>query len=250
MRLGVNIDHVATVRELRKTRYPNPVACAALAEKGGADQVTVHLREDRRHIQEEDVRELRRSMRIPLNLEMAPTQKMVSFAAEVRPDVVTFVPERREEKTTEDGLDVAALEPALQRLVPELKQQGIEISFFINPDLQQVDAAVRLAAERIEFHTGPYAHAYDNGSYQKHLNLLQQCSENALSKGLEVAAGHGLNYENTEELIRQIPDLLELNIGHSIISRALFVGLEKAVREMKDIMEQVLSGTILQRSAL
>ena len=244
MRLGVNIDHVATVRELRKARYPNPVACAALAEKGGADQITVHLREDRRHIQEEDVRELRKDRRVPLNLEMAPTQKMVDFAIEVRPDVVTFVPERREERTTEDGLDVVQTESLLRKMIPQLKQQGIEISFFINPNPNQIDAVIRLAAERVEFHTGPFANAYDSGAFQKQLDLLKKSTDDALSKGLEVAAGHGLNYENAEELIRQIPQIDELNIGHSIISRALFVGLEGAVREMKEILDQVLSGSL------
>lgn len=239
IRLGVNIDHVATLRNARLTRYPNPVAAAALVEKAGAEQVTVHLREDRRHIQDADIRELRKTISTLFNLEMSATKEMVVIACEVKPDTATLVPEKREELTTEGGLDVVRLEAGLTTAVKSLKQEGIEVSLFIEPDLKPIDAAIRLGVERVEFHTGRYCGLNDKPAIQKELARLREAAQYAKEKGLFVAAGHGLNYDNIEDILRQVPQIGEYNIGHSIVSRALFVGLEKAVREMKEIFAGV-----------
>lgn len=240
IRLGVNIDHVATLRNARNTLYPNPTAVAALVEKAGADQVTVHLRKDRRHIRDKDVRDLRRTVSTALNLEMAATKEMVDIACEVKPDTVTLVPENREELTTEGGLDVAGLEKYLAPFIKRLKQEGIEVSLFIEPDLKQIDAGIRLGADKAEFHTGRYCGLDDQKALQKELARLKESAQYAKEKGLMVAAGHGLNYDNIEEILRQIPEFEEYNIGHSIVSRAVFVGLETAVREMKEIFEGIV----------
>lgn len=241
-RLGVNIDHVATLRQARKTRYPNPMAAAALVEKAGADQITVHLREDRRHIQDDDLRELRKTVSTLLNLEMAAAPDIVNLACEIKPNVVTFVPERRQELTTEGGLHVVKVAEMLSPVVRRLKQSGIEVSLFIEPDLKQIEESVRLGADRVEFHTGRYCEEVDKRDkkgIQDELTHLKQASQFALEKGLSVAAGHGLNYDNIEDLLRQVPEIEEYNIGHSVVSRAIFVGLEQAVKEMKEILETV-----------
>ncbi|MBI5299161.1 MAG: pyridoxine 5'-phosphate synthase [Deltaproteobacteria bacterium] len=238
-RLGVNIDHVATLRQTRKTRYPNPIAAAALVEKAKADQITVHLREDRRHIQDRDVEELRQKIGIALNLEMAATQEMLKIACRIKPDIVTLVPERRQELTTEGGLDAEKLEASLTPAIQNMKQEGIEVSLFIEPNLKQIETAVRLGVDRVEFHTGRYSGLSDKKEFQKELARIKEATQFAVEAGLFVAAGHGLNYDNIEDIARQIPEIEEYNIGHSIISRAVFVGLENAVREMKEILEEV-----------
>lgn len=238
-RLGVNIDHVATLRNVRETLYPNPIAAAALSEKAGADQITVHLREDKRHIRDQDVLELRGSIGIPLNLEMAATEAMVKFACAAKPDIATLVPERRQELTTEGGLDVARLREPLANVVHRLKQAGIEVSLFIEPEGTQIDAAIQLGADRVEFHTGKYCEQMEKEGIQRELKRLKESVQYAADKGLLIAAGHGLNYDNIEDLLRQIPEIEEYNIGHSIISRALFVGLEAAVEEMKTFIKGV-----------
>lgn len=240
IRLGVNIDHVATLRNARNTLYPNPTAAAALAEKAGADQITIHLRKDRRHIRDKDLRDLRRTVSTALNLEMAATKEMVDIACEVKPDMVTLVPENREELTTEGGLDVAGLEKYLTPFVKRFKQEGIEVSVFIEPDLKQIDAGIRLGVDKVEFHTGRYCGLDDKKALQKELARLKESAQYAKEKGLVVAAGHGLNYDNIEEILRQIPEFEEYNIGHSIVSRAVFVGLETAVKEMKEIFEGIV----------
>ncbi len=242
LRLGVNIDHVATLRQARKTRYPNPMAAAALIEKAGANQITVHLREDRRHIQDSDVRELRKTVSTLLNLEMAATPEMVKIACDIKPDVVTLVPERRQEMTTEKGLDVLKNADPLGSAIQKLKSAGMDVSLFIEADLRQIEETVRLGADRIELHTGRYCDwvdKRDKKEIQNELQHLKTASQFALEKGLLVAAGHGLNYDNIEDCIRQVSEIEEYNIGHSIISRAIFVGLENAVTEMKEILETV-----------
>lgn len=239
IRLGVNIDHVASLRNVRKTRYPNPVAAAALVEKAGADQITVHLREDRRHIRDEDVLELRRSVSTSLNLEMAPVEEMVVLACDLKPDSATLVPEKRVELTTEGGLNVAGLEEFLLPIVQRLKQAGIEVCLFIEPDIAQINASIRLGVDKVELHTGRYCDLADRPSVNKELIRLKESAQYAKEKGLLVAAGHGLNYDNIEDVLRQVPQFEEYNIGHSIVSRAVFVGLEEAVKEMKEIIEGI-----------
>ncbi|MDO8527803.1 MAG: pyridoxine 5'-phosphate synthase [Deltaproteobacteria bacterium] len=238
-RLGVNIDHVATLRQARKTLYPNPTAAAALAENGGADQITIHLREDRRHIQDRDLFDLRRTVSTALNLEMAATQEMLAIACKAKPDTVTLVPERRQELTTEGGLDVVKLESQLAPIIQKLKSDGIEVSLFIEPNMEQIEAGIRLGADLVEFHTGRYCELSDKKEIQVELSRLKEAAQFAGEKGLLVAAGHGLNYDNIEDILRQIPEIEEYNIGHSIVSRALFVGLETAVREFKEIFKEV-----------
>ena len=236
MRLGINVDHVATLRQARDTRYPNPIAAAILAEKGGADQITVHLREDRRHIQEEDVRELRKSINSTLNLEMAAIPSILDFALTVRPDTVTLVPERRQERTTERGLQIQELEQNIASYVQSLKQKGIEVSLFIDPETAQIESAVRLGAEKVEFHTGSLALATDEENIKKEIQKLKQAAQKAKQAGLLLAAGHGLNYDNIEAILNHIPEIEEYNIGHSIVARSIFVGMEQATREMKDLL--------------
>lgn len=233
--LGVNIDHVATLREARKTFYPSILEAAHLAEKGGADGITVHLREDRRHIQDRDVEELKETIATRLNLEMAVTPFMVAFAKKIRPAYCCFVPEKRAELTTEGGLNVIAEEDMIHRACVELREKGIEVSLFIDPDEEQIQAAVRCEAPIIEIHTGKFAEAKDSKGIKTELQRIKSAATFAKQNGLIVNAGHGLHYENTA-LIAEIPELHELNIGHSIIARALFIGLENAVREMKKIM--------------
>jgi pyridoxine 5-phosphate synthase len=236
-RLGVNVDHVATLRQSRRTQYPDPVAAAMLAELAGADQITIHLREDRRHIQERDLQILRRTVATRLNLEMAATQEMIKIAYEVKPDVATVVPERREELTTEGGLDVVSGRDALRRVVKTLRDAEIKTSLFIDPDLDQVKAAHRAEAEVVEFHTGRYCDARLAADRRRELSRLVDACKAAAKLGLEVAAGHGLSYENVIP-VAEIPDVEELNIGHAIVARAVLVGFERAVREMKELLEK------------
>jgi pyridoxine 5-phosphate synthase len=231
VRLGVNVDHVATLRQARGTRYPDPVTAAAMSELAGADQITIHLREDRRHIQDRDLRVMRETVQTRLNLEMAATDEMLEIALSLKPDTVTLVPERREEQTTEHGLDVARLEESLTDTCQRLAQEGIDVSLFIDADLAQIDAAVRLGVHAIELHTGEYADAVDDATMESELSRLEVAAEHAHDAGLMVAAGHGLDYVNVRE-VAAIESIEELNIGHALVSRAVLIGMEAAVREM------------------
>lgn len=237
--LGVNIDHIATIRQARRTVEPDPVAAAVLAELAGADGITVHLREDRRHIQDRDVRLLRQTVRTHLNLEMAATAEMVEIALEIQPDYVTLVPERREEVTTEGGLDIAGQVSRLTEVVTQLQAADIPVSLFIDADPAQIEASVKTKAQFIELHTGRYAEATREAERQKELAILAEGCEQAIAAGLRVNAGHGLTYWNVYP-IACIEGMEELNIGHTIISRAALVGMERAVREMK----QAISGQL------
>ncbi len=237
-KLGVNIDHVATIRETRKVREPDPVAAAVLCELAGAHGITVHLREDRRHIQERDVRLLRQTVNT-LNLEMAATPEMLQFAIDLLPDMVTLVPERREELTTEGGLDVVTKVDEISRFVASLQKHNVAVSLFIDPELSQVKAAARTGAYFIELHTGAYASAYDLGDadWEEELAKLANMAQVAQKSGRTVNAGHGLNYRNVGP-VAAIDGLWELNIGHSIVSRAVLVGMDRAVRDMLALIEK------------
>lgn len=230
--LGINIDHVATIRQARRTVEPDPVAAAVLAELGGADGITVHLREDRRHIQDRDVHLLRQTVRSHLNLEMAPTDEMVAIALEVKPDYVTLVPEKREEVTTEGGIDIVSNRDRFTAIVEKLQNAAIPVSWFIDAEQAQIKAAAETGAKFIELHTGKYADAIDEKTQAEELAALTEGTEFAIRSGLRVNAGHGLTYWNVYP-IASIPDMEELNIGHTIVSRAVLVGMERAVREMK-----------------
>jgi pyridoxine 5-phosphate synthase len=233
IRLGVNIDHVATVRQARRAAEPDPVAAAVLALLGGADGITVHLREDRRHIQDRDVRLLRQAVTSRLNLELAAADEIVAIACEVKPDEATLVPEKRQELTTEGGLDVVANETAVARAVEGLKAAGIEVSLFLDPDVRQIEMAKLLGVQAVEIHTGRYAQARGASAVARELEALRGAAAFAKEQGLHVHMGHGLNYGNVQAVAR-LPGVEELNIGHSIVSRAVLVGLERAVREMKE----------------
>lgn len=233
--LGVNIDHIATLRQARHTRYPDPIEAVYAAENGGADGITVHLREDRRHIQERDVELIQQVLLTRLNLEMAVTDEMVQYAEKIRPVYCCFVPEKRAELTTEGGLNVIADEDHIHKACDRLATAGIEVSLFIDPDLKQIEAALRCHAPVIEIHTGKYAEATTSKEREEELQRIIQATEFAHQAGLIVNAGHGLNYQNVQAIAR-IPQINELNIGHGIIARALFMGLEGAVREMKRLM--------------
>lgn len=233
--LGVNIDHIATIRQARRTVEPDPVAAAVLAELAGADGITVHLREDRRHIQDRDVRLLRQTVRTHLNLEMAATDEMVAIALDIKPDYVTLVPEKREEVTTEGGLDVAGQVDKMASVVTKLQDAGIPVSLFIDADADQIRTAAIIKAKFIELHTGRYAEATDESSRHKELAYLAKGCEQAIAAGIRVNAGHGLTYWNVYP-VASLPGMEELNIGHTIISRAALVGIERAVREMKQAM--------------
>lgn len=237
IRLGVNIDHVATVRQARRAKEPDPVAAAVLATLGGADGITVHLREDRRHIQDRDVFLLRETVTTRLNLEMAAYDEIVAIALKVKPDEATLVPEKRQELTTEGGLDVIATEAATRGAVEKLKAAGIHVSLFIDPDLKQVDQSKKLGADAIEFQTASYSEAIGEAAIAAELAKLDRATAHAAGLGLHVHMGHGLNYINVKPIVR-IAHVEELNIGHSIVSRAVFVGLERAVREMKQVMQE------------
>jgi pyridoxine 5-phosphate synthase len=234
-KLGVNLDHIATIRQARRTVEPDPVAAAVLAELGGADGITVHLREDRRHIQERDVQLLRQIVRTHLNLEMAATEEMVAIALELQPDYVTLVPERREEVTTEGGLDVAGQQARMTQVVTTLQAAGIPVSLFIDAEPDQIKAAVTSGAQFIELHTGRYAEATGERQRTEELKALADGCALAIAAGLRVNAGHGLTYWNVYP-VACLPGMEELNIGHTIVSRAALVGMERAVREMKQAM--------------
>ena len=240
--LGVNIDHVATVRQARRTYEPDPVWAAVEAHLGGADGITVHLREDRRHIQDEDVRRLRELTHIKHNLEMAATDEMVGIASRIKPEMAMLVPEGRHEVTTEGGLDILASESALRNAVSRLREAGIIVSVFIDADLKQVEAARRIGASVCEIHTGPYAHAFhskgrdaESAAVLLEIDKIRKAGERIRALGMRFNAGHALNYFNVMP-VAALPGVRELHIGHAIVSRALFVGMREAVREMKALM--------------
>jgi pyridoxine 5-phosphate synthase len=240
--LGVNVDHVATVRQARRTYEPDPVWAAVEAHLGGADGITVHLREDRRHIQDEDVRRLRELTHIKLNLEMAATDEMVGIACRLKPEMAMLVPEGRHEVTTEGGLDVASQEKTLRKAVERLSGAGIVVSMFIDAELRQVEAAKHAGASVCEIHTGPYAHAFhsrgrdaESPAVVAELKKIQAAGEAIRSLGMRFNAGHALNYFNVQP-VAALPGVRELHIGHAIVSRAVFVGMREAVREMKALM--------------
>jgi pyridoxine 5-phosphate synthase len=235
--LGVNIDHVATIRQARKTIEPDPVWAAALAELGGADVITVHLREDRRHIQDRDVRVLRETVQVKLNLEMAAEPSITEIACSLRPHQVTLVPERREEVTTEGGLDVAGNIDRVKSCIERLHQAGIEVSLFIDPDERQIEVSRLLSVAAVELHTGAYADAAIGPDQQRELEKLEQAGRFAIDSGLILHLGHGLTYRNVIPVAR-IPGACELNIGHSIVARAVMVGFQEAVREMKMLIQR------------
>ena len=242
--LGVNVDHVATVRQARRTYEPDPVWAAVEAHLGGADGITVHLREDRRHIQDQDVRRLRELTHIRLNLEMAATDEMVEVARRIRPEMAMLVPEGRHEITTEGGLDIAAQEPRLREAAARLADAGIVVSVFIDAEPRQVEAATRIGAAVCEVHTGPYAHAFhakgrdaESPAVLAELEKIRSAGQNIRALGMRFNAGHALNYFNVEPVAR-LPGLRELHIGHAIVSRAVFVGMREAVREMKQLIVQ------------
>ena len=241
LKLGVNIDHVATLRQARHTPYPDLLAAARAAERGGADGITVHLREDRRHIQDRDVEVLRAGIGTKLNLEMAATDEMVRIACAARPADVCLVPERREELTTEGGLDVAGQLTALASAVAHLRDAHIRVSLFVDPDAPQVDAAVRVHADAIELHTGTYAEAHAPAVREAELARVRRAADRAQAAGLIVNAGHGLTLDNVGP-IAALPELHELNIGHAIVADALFVGLEEAVRRMQARLRAARAG--------
>ncbi len=238
--LGVNIDHVATLRQSRGTRYPDPVQAAIEAEQAGADSITLHLREDRRHIQDRDVEMLKGLLQTRMNLEMAVTEEMLGIAARVRPADCCLVPERRQELTTEGGLDVAGQMPRLREACQRLSEAGVRVSLFIDADRRQIDASLEVGAPCIEIHTGHYADAADTLEREAEFSQIHEAVCHAAKIGLQVNAGHGLHYHNVQA-IAAMPQLRELNIGHAIIARAVFSGLDEAVREMKRLMMEARS---------
>lgn len=238
MKLGVNIDHIATIREARKSNEPDPIAAAVLAELAGADGITVHLRGDRRHIQERDLRLLREIIKTHLNLEMAPTQEMIKIATSIKPDTCTLVPERPEEITTEGGLDVILNLENVKRTVRRLKEFSIEVSIFIDPELDEVKAAYNASADAVELNTGKFSSATKKEDIEKELQKIKDAAALAKKLGLRVLAGHGLNYRNVIRIV-EIREIEELNIGHSIIARASLVGIYDAVKEMKSLLTAI-----------
>jgi pyridoxine 5-phosphate synthase len=236
IRLGVNIDHVATLRQVRRGAYPDPLLAALLAEQAGADSITLHLREDRRHIQDHDVRRMRETLQTRMNLEMAATEAMLTLARDLRPQDVCLVPERREELTTEGGLDVAGQVSRLRECCARLAASGSRVSLFIDPDAAQIEASAAVGAPVVELHTGAYAEA--SGAQQaREIVRLIDAAQHGASLGLTVHAGHGLNYHNVQP-VATIAEIVELNIGHAIVARAVFDGVSVAVREMKALMSQ------------
>jgi len=231
LKLGVNIDHVATLRQARKSVEPDPVWAAAEAELAGADGITVHLREDRRHIQERDLRILREVVKTKLNLEMAATKEMVSIAISLKPDTITLVPEKREELTTEGGLDIAGILDKLKKISEELKSSDIRVGAFIDPETRQISVLNKINLDHIEINTGKYAESKNISEKEKQLESIRNSVLEIVDKGIQVNAGHGLNYKNVAEIVK-IDGIEELNIGHSIMARAIFVGINQAVKEM------------------
>jgi len=234
-RLGVNIDHVATLRQARRGREPEPAAAAAIAELAGADGITVHLREDRRHIQDRDLELLQAVVTTRINLEMAATEEMTRIARRIRPHSATLVPEKREEVTTERGLDVLGRRESLLQTVARLKDAGILVSLFIDPELPQVRAARQVGADAIEIHTGTYCEAFRSGKYEPELDKIRAAATYASSLGMKVFAGHGLDVRNIVPVL-EVPEIEEFNIGHSIVARAVFLGLAAAVKELADLI--------------
>jgi pyridoxine 5-phosphate synthase len=234
--LGVNIDHVATLRQARRTYEPDPIWAAAEAELGGADGITIHLREDRRHIQDRDLELLRQTVSVKLNLELAATSEIVAIACRVKPDQATLVPERREEVTTEGGLDVVGNRQAVAAAISKMRDAGIYVSLFLNPDPKQLDLAKSLGAMAVELHTGSYANAKTGKPQEAELAKLIAAGKQIREAGLALHAGHGLNYRNVRPIVT-IEGMHELNIGHAIVARAVFVGMREAVREMKRLIE-------------
>ena len=235
IRLGINIDHVATVRQARKTIEPDPVSAAAMAERGGADQITAHLRADRRHIQDHDIELLKEKMRVKFNFECACEDEMLAIACRLKPDQVCLVPENRQEITTEGGLDVVTHRDKIGKSVDRLQQHGIFVSLFIDPEEAQISAATELGVEAVELHTGAYANAQSLDQSQQELEKLKSCCQNVIETPMRLHAGHGLTYSNVQP-VAAIEGLEELNIGHSVIARSVFVGMEAAVREMKQLI--------------
>lgn len=235
IKLGVNIDHVATLRQARGTNYPNPIDAALIAETAGADAITLHLREDRRHIQDRDVEQLRGLIKTRMNLESAVTDEMIAIALRIKPHDICLVPERREELTTEGGLDVVRHYEQVKRACNKLGDAGIQVSLFINADHSQIDAAVKSGASAIEIHTGGFADAQTEALQQSELSNIRAAVAYGIDQGLKVNAGHGLNYHNVQP-VAAISGISELNIGHAIVAHALFVGFERAVREMKHLI--------------
>jgi pyridoxine 5-phosphate synthase len=240
IKLGVNIDHVATLRQARGTKYPSVIQAALRAEQSGADSITLHLREDRRHMQDADIFALRPLLQTKMNLECAVTDEMVDIALQVKPQDVCLVPERREERTTEGGLDVIAHFDKVKAATKKLSDAGIRVSLFIAPDIAQIDAAQRIGAPVIELHTGTFADAHDDATQLNELNRIKHALTHALRLGLVVNAGHGLNNHNVHK-IAALKGIEELNIGHAIVAHALFVGWDNAVREMKTLMKEAAS---------
>jgi pyridoxine 5-phosphate synthase len=236
LRLGVNIDHVATIRNARGGEHPDPVRAAFAAAAAGADGITAHLREDRRHITDDDIRRLKERLEIPLNLEMAATEEMLEIALRHRPHAACIVPEKREERTTEGGLDAAGQYNSLARYVARLREASIRVSLFIEPDARQVEAALRLGAPVVEFHTGRYAHLQEEQRPEE-LRRLADCAGLAIKNGIEAHAGHGLTFDNVVP-VAAIPQLTELNIGHFLVGEAIFTGLEESVRRMRGLMNE------------
>lgn len=236
MLLGVNVDHVATIRQARKTSYPDPVESAILAAKGGADQITVHLREDRRHVQDDDLLRLMSAVNVPINLEMAAEDKIIDIACRTRPHTSTLVPEKRQELTTEGGLDVAGQLPVMKEVVRLLNSADIVVSMFVDPDIDQIEASLSVGAQTVELHTGTYCDAKNEVERANELARLAVAMNYAHKLGLKVAAGHGLNYKNIQDVVRALPKVSEYNIGHSIVARAIFVGMKEAVSEMKNLI--------------
>ncbi len=234
-KLGVNIDHVATLREARKISYPDPVDAAQICEEAGCDSIVCHLREDRRHIKDHDVKRLKEVVRTRLNLEMSIAKDIVMIACRIRPDQATLVPEKRKELTTEGGLNVVKYEQQIAAVVKKINEKGISASLFINPSKAQIDASKKCGASIIELHTGEYANAHNPAARSRELEKIRQAVKYAVSMGLEVNAGHGLNYDNTKE-IADIKGINELNIGHAIVARAVLVGMRQAVEEMLDLI--------------
>ncbi|MBI5048051.1 MAG: pyridoxine 5'-phosphate synthase [Deltaproteobacteria bacterium] len=234
-RLSVNVDHVATVRQARRAKEPDPVTAAALAELGGADGITIHLREDRRHIQDRDAIILRKTIKTKLNLEMAATQEMLKIALELKPDMVTFVPEKRQELTTEGGLDVRTHKDSLKKIIATLKEAGIRVNLFIDPEPEQVKASHRMDVSGVEIHTGKYCDANDGVMRDEELKRIYNTTLLASKLGMAVHAGHGLDYYNVKK-VAEIKEIEEFAIGFSIIAKSVFVGIERAVREMKELI--------------
>ncbi len=237
MRLGVNVDHIATLREARKTTYPDPVVGALLCEYAGCDSIVAHLREDRRHVKEKDVFLIKKLIKIPFNLEMSTNLEIVKIACQIKPYKATLVPERRRELTTEGGLDLCLYYSKVKKTIEKLKREGIKISLFLDPTKIQIKKAQKLGVEEIEINTGRYSEAKSRSKKKRELERIKEAAKYARKVGFEVAAGHGLDYQNVKDIAR-IKDIQELNIGHSIISRAVFVGIVEAVKEMLALVKK------------